>query len=92
MNSYRYAKLLVVSWAWLVLSAVAAGASLAGCGPYINEHRLIAAPARPDDCELEFLHLQPMDMSPLGGAYEILGRPKLGRSFGLGHARLVGKP
>jgi hypothetical protein len=46
---------------------------LTGCGPYVSESRMNAAPARPDDCELEFLHLQMMDMSPMGGTYEILG-------------------
>lgn len=48
-------------------------ALLSGCGPHVAEVRMAAAPPRPENCELEFLQLQVMDLSPMGGKYEQLG-------------------
>jgi hypothetical protein len=51
-----------------MLAALAASA----CGPSVGEARLASAPARPDNCSLDFLKLQVSDVAP-GGRYELLG-------------------
>ena len=48
------------------------GAAAFSCGPTVNEARLTSAPARPENCSLDFLKLDMKDVAP-GGRYELLG-------------------
>lgn len=58
------------SLAALLFLAIAVAAS--GCGPRISEVRLVAAPAKPASCDLDFLQLEMKEVAP-GGPLEILG-------------------
>jgi hypothetical protein len=55
----------------LIATLVTANLTVA-CGPAVSEARLIAAPARPADCDLDFLRLSMNDVTP-GAKYEVLG-------------------
>lgn len=57
-----------------VLVALAC-AQLLGCGPSVTTMRLVSAPAKSDDCSLQFLQLTINQVSPAAPdyAYEVLG-------------------
>ncbi|WP_394830665.1 hypothetical protein LVJ94_29575 [Pendulispora rubella] len=52
--------------------------ALLACGPSVSEVRMMAAPPREANCELEFLQLKVQDVAA-GGKYEILGHVVLGQ-------------
>jgi hypothetical protein len=56
----------------LPLVIIAAAIAASGCGPSVGEARLTAAPARAENCDLDFLQLTINDVAP-GGRYELLG-------------------
>jgi hypothetical protein len=49
------------------------------CGPSVGEARMNAAPARPENCSLDFLKLTINDVAP-GGRYELLGHVVLSQT------------
>jgi hypothetical protein len=53
--------------------------ALNACGPSVGEARMIAAPARPENCSLDFLKLDIKDVAP-GGRYELLGHVVLSQT------------
>jgi hypothetical protein len=49
---------------------------LGGCGPDVNEMRLVSAAAKGPNCELDFVNIEMKDVVP-GGPLEILGHVML---------------
>ncbi len=70
----------------LVVSGLATGCGGAGA-PAVGEVRMVVLPARPANCELELVSIQPDDMAPGhrfggGGQYQMIGAITLGLTQG----------
>jgi hypothetical protein len=55
-------------WTWV------AAWMLAGCGPNVTEMRTVSAPARAEDCSLEFIKANMNELSSGTGEWEMLGQ------------------
>jgi hypothetical protein len=56
----------------LLLSVCLVG-GLAACGPVVMESRMKSAPPRAEDCALELVEADMMELSPLGTKWDYLG-------------------
>lgn len=55
----------------LALCLVAIG--LTGCAEMVSVNRMISAPARPADCDLELVQADMKELSPMGTTWDMLG-------------------